>query len=334
MITNIKKIVFLLVIISQLYLSYAKKYWVCSGHPKVICHKTQTCCRKLVNGPGENHLIPLFECFDGKNQICCGNNGVCKSDENCNQILNVCEKIKDFGEMKEENKKQPDKKPKENKLNFMYDESGPEINKLQSELENLFSNAHFLLNNSLIVDYFNNVFNSTETVFKLNISNISPDNVIDFIEGFMRGLYIFESAYRNSSCEKKIKIARDDFMEFISLIKSLEIDKHFWDKLHLAVDMGKHLHKDYIRMRRRCIKTIHKLSCRLKKVLDRVLDPQFPRILAGHTIIYYKDLENKLKSASLELKNHHYSEAGYEFGDFLRFFAFWDFVDTKRSYKC
>lgn len=360
-----KKIAILILLaLLQLSAIEARNYWECDTHPKVICQKTQTCCRILVNDPEHHELIPFFECFEGINQICCGSRGVCAEDEYCNPILSKCQKIKLFQEVadaKQQKEQSESQKietfPQENKkFDFLFDQKSipnpspnPEKNNIQevkSELNKLESEFTSVNNNNNDKNYLPNIPLEMDDLLSFNYDkilesvplvlgefsslNCSWRNLTDFAGGFLHGLQIFEPAYRNTTCEEDVKRVEEDWSDFFDFINTIKYDKDFFHKLHEAVDRLEEIHKEYRKKRKDCVPVWHKLSCVMKKVLDRVLDPEFPRKLADHTICHYHELKNKTNSACCALRHHEFYNAGCKFGDAYRFFMFWDYNSTSR----
>ena len=335
---NKKLIPLLLIVLFQLSLIAARSYWECDTHPKVICQKSQTCCRKLINDPSHDQLITSFQCFEGINQICCGSTGVCAEDEYCNPISSKCEKINLLEELAEKTAIEEKKKPK---LDFLFtneentliinsnNNKNEEFKKLESEFENSLPNILLEMHDISRINY-QKISESIPYLLQefKDLKCCSLRNLTVFADGFMSGLKIFESAYRNSTCGADIKKVSEDWIDFFELINTINYDKDFFPKLHEAVDKLEVIYQDYRKKRKDCVPTWHKLACILKRVFDRVLDPEFPRRLADHTICNYHELKNKTNGACCALRHHEYYEAGYRFGDAYKFFMYWDFNST------
>jgi len=331
-IRNITITIFLIYLISEIV---SKNYWECETNPKVVCQKTQTCCKKLENDFVKNELITSFECFEGINKICCGNSGVCNDFEICNPILNKCEKNKTFKGLVEI-------KESEEKIfvSFLEENVKKEIEKLEKiekKKENepidkdYFENLDFEIKDLLELDIQKLYQNLPMLLNKLKFLEYSRRNITEFFDGFLSGLTIFESAYRNTTCEQNIKQTISDFNDFLDFLNTIKFDKDYFNSLHKAVNMLEEVYQDYRIQRKNCIDTYHKIAWILKKVFDRVLDPYFSRQVADHTICNYHELKNRTRSACLALRNHEYFQAGFKFGDVFRFFAFWDFNTTNTN---
>lgn len=329
---NTKILPLLLIVLFNLSSIYTRNYWECDTHPKVICQKTQTCCRKLTNDPANNELISTFQCFEGINQICCGSRGVCAEDEYCNPILSKCENIKSVKDLAE--KQVEENMIKEQRLDFLF-ENTQETNTNQKsnneleKLENALPNIPLEMDDLLRFDY-PKIWESIPYLLQefKDLKCCSFRNLTIFADGFMSGLRIFESAYRNTTCEEDIRQVTRDWSDFFDIINSIKYDETIFKKLHQAVDQLEIINEDYHKKRKDCVPTWHKLACIMKRVLDRILDPEFPRELADHSICNYHELKNRTNWACCALKRHKYHEAGYRFGDTFKFFMFWDFNGT------
>lgn len=318
MLSKIQIIAIFFTFLFQLILINSKNYWECYSNPKVICQQTQTCCKIVKKSPSKNSDFNSFECFEGQNKICCGSTGVCEADEFCNPLINKCQKLKFNTESKE-------KKP-ENKNQIMLYKPPRNLqihknNKNEISLETTSKVVIQLLDNFEI--FIKN--DVPKTLYELRSIEISFANVPEFFDGFMSGLKIFESAYRNSTCAMQTQILIDDSFELISLFKNLKFDEHFFDKLHLAVDMLKHIYQDYLKQQKSCVPTFEKISCIMNKIMRRFNQRDFPRKLIGHTIIEFHELEKKVKDGFDAMKHQKFYQAGFNYGDVLRLFAFWDF---------
>jgi hypothetical protein len=322
MLKNQKRITILITIIFQFIFINSKNYWECDTNYKVVCAQTQTCCKVISTDPSKNAIITSFECFEGKNTICCGSKGVCGKNEFCNPLLSKCQKLKISNEVQE---KEVDKK------NYvMLYQPIHEILKIKKlskkKIESSFNSEtiNFLFNN--IEKLIKEIPEILDEFKNLDLYYI---NIPEFLDGLMSGLSIFEPAYRNSSCAWRTRFLIDDSIEFINLLQNLKYDEHFFDKLHLAVDMFKNLYKDYLKQRKSCIETCHKIDCIMNKILRRFKDKEFPTKLIGHTIFYYHELKKKVKDGCDFMKHHDFYQAGFQYGDALRLFAFWDFESKK-----
>ena len=349
-----KKLALLLIfLIFQISAIAARNYWECETHPKVICQKSQTCCKKLINDPAHDKIITSYECFEGINQVCCGSRGVCAQDEYCNPILSKCEKIKLIIEKEKqvegEELKNNNNEIKENKLNFLFDQNintnliinstikpefipnieNKELKKFESQFEKDYL-PHIPLEKEDILSFnYNKILESIPFLIEeFNYLHWSWRNLTTFAGGFLKGLHIFESAYQNTTCAEDVKKVAEDWNNFFDFLNTIKYDKDFFKKLHEAVDRLEEIHQDYQKKRKDCVDTWHKLSCIMKRVFDRVLDPEFPRKLAGHTICNYHELKNMTNGACCALRHKEYYQAGFKFGDTYRFFMFWDYNST------
>lgn len=323
---NLRKIAIFSIVILQFLLIKTRNFWECDTNSKVICQQTQTCCKVISNDLSKSIITTSFECFEGKNRICCGSKGTCDENEFCNLLLNKCQKIKITKDLEAKNTEKGEKK---NYLRLYQPNFGilkqKDLKGNQNKLELKTETIKSVLNKIELI-----IIKKIPLIFdELKSIDFSKINVPHFVDGFMAGLEIFESAYRNSTCAKTTRILIDDSIEFINLLQHLNFDEHFFDKLHLAVDMLRHLYNDYLKQRKSCMITCHKIDCILRKIAKRFMNKEFPRQLAGHTICYYHELKKKVEDGCYSLKKHEDYKAGFYFGDALKFFAFWDFESNK-----
>ncbi len=153
---------------------------------------------------------------------------------------------------------------------------------------------------------------------------LTPIDALFFSKGFLDGVKIFDSAYRNTTCLGEAERFVDDINRLVNIFKNFTVEG-------LASEIKEILHivEDFVDISETeipaCKQTVHAFRDVFVKIYQRVSNQKYLEELASHTIFNLGKIKEISQKAVKDFNDKNYFDSGRGFGELVLFSLLWDF---------
>lgn len=164
--------------------------------------------------------------------------------------------------------------------------------------------------------------NKEETKFRNFNFNVSDAEL--FLEGYFKGLELFNNLFTNSTCLQNGEVIVEDALKLYEILKDLHLDISILGKIKDIVVATKSIITSFTGEVEACKSAADLALNDIHRIVDRIKKDNYLEELGSHLVFHLSEIKNYIETGFVQFHDGDMLNAGLNLGKATKFLAFWD----------